>query len=257
MNFPVYFHVGSVSVHPHWILETSAWTFAFWLYSRRRRLAGDVVDLRSRAWVTAAAAVGGVIGSRILYLLEDPARTAASWSDPFFLVGGKTIVGGLIGGLIAVEWIKRRRGVTMATGDLMTVPLIVGIAIGRIGCFLSGLDDQSYGTATRLPWGVDFGDGVSRHPTQLYEMLFLAALGIAIVALRRRPHLVGDQFKAFMAGYMGWRFAIDFVKPAVTVAGLSVIQWACLATLAYYGPHLRRLAAWPLRSKNVPEVVGG
>lgn len=257
MNFPVYFHVGSVSLHPHWILETSAWTFAFWLYSRRRRLAGDVVDSRSRAWVIAAAALGGVIGSRLLYLMEDPARAAAQWSDPLFLLGGKTIVGGLIGGLIAVEWIKRRRGVTVATGDLMAVPLIVGIAIGRVGCFLSGLDDHSYGTATAWLWGVDFGDGVSRHPTQLYEILFLAGLGIAIVALRRRPHLVGDQFKAFIAGYMAWRFGIDFVKPAAAVAGLSVIQWACLATLAYYGPHLRRLAGWAARSRNVPEVVGG
>jgi phosphatidylglycerol:prolipoprotein diacylglycerol transferase len=257
MNFPVYLRVGSVSVQPHWILETFAWTFAFWLYSRRRRLAGDVVDSRSRTWVIAAAALGGVIGSRLLYLLEDPARTAASWSDPLFLVGGKTVVGGLIGGLIAVEWIKRRRGVTVATGDLMAVPLIVGIAIGRIGCFLSGLDDHSYGTATVMPWGIDFGDGVTRHPTQLYEILFLAVLGMALVAWRRRPHLVGDQFKAFMVGYMAWRFAIDFVKPGTTIAGLSVIQWACLATLAYYGPHVRRLAAWSMRSENVAEVVGG
>src|SRR3972149_4443945 len=103
MNFPVYLRVGSVSLHPHWILETFAWTLAFWLYSRRRRIAGDVVDSRSRAWVVAAAAaprprawvgppaaIGGLIGSRLLYLLEDPARTAASWSDPSFLVGGKT-----------------------------------------------------------------------------------------------------------------------------------------------------------------------
>jgi hypothetical protein len=50
----------------HWIFETSAWTFAFWLYSRHRRLTGDVVDSGSRAWVIAAAAVGGLIGSRIL-----------------------------------------------------------------------------------------------------------------------------------------------------------------------------------------------
>jgi phosphatidylglycerol---prolipoprotein diacylglyceryl transferase len=257
MEFPVYFHVGSITLHPHWILETSAWTFAFWLYSRQRRLAGDVVDSRSRACVIAAAAVGGLIGSRILYLLENPARTAALWINPSFLLGGKTIVGGLIGGLIAVEWIKRRIGVTVATGDLMAVPLIAGIAIGRIGCFLSGLDDRAYGTATILPWGVDFGDGVPRHPAQLYEIVFLAALAVAIVSLRRRPHEVGDEFKAFMAGYMVWRVVADFLKPAATVAGLSVIQWACLATLAYYGPHLQRLTAWRLRSKSVPEVIRG
>jgi phosphatidylglycerol---prolipoprotein diacylglyceryl transferase len=257
MEFPVYFHVGSARLHPHWILETSAWIVAFWLYSRRRRLIGDVIDARARTWVIAAAAIGGLSGSRILYLLEDPARTAALWTDPSFLLGGKTIVGGLIGGLLAVEWIKRRVGVTVPTGDLMTVPLIAGIGIGRIGCFLSGLDDHAYGTATVLPWGVDFGDGVPRHPAQLYEVVFLAVLGMAIVMMRRRPHEVGDQFKGFMVGYMAWRFAIDFLKPAATVAGLSVIHWACLATLAYYVPHLQRLTAGRLRSKHVPEVVRG
>lgn len=257
MDFPVYLRVGSVSLHPHWIFETSAWTIAFWLYARRRRRAGDVVDGRSRAWVIGAAAVGGLIGSRLLYLLEDPARTAAQWLDPSFLVGGKTIVGGLIGGLIAVEWIKRRRGITVATGDLMATPLIVGIAIGRIGCFLSGLDDHAYGTATSLPWGVDFGDGVPRHPTQLYEVAFLTALGLTLLGLRRRTHDVGDQFKAFMIGYMAWRFAIDFLKPGATVAGLSAIQWTCLAILAYYAPHLQRLTAWHLRPKAVREGVSG
>ena len=257
MDFPVTFRVGLALLHPHWVLETLAWTLAFWLYSRQRRLTGDVVAARTRVWVIAAAAGGGLIGSRLLYLLENPARTAANWSDASFLVGGKTIVGGLIGGLIAVEWMKRRLGVTAATGDLMTLPLIVGIAIGRLGCFLSGLDDRSYGTPTGLPWAVDFGDGVPRHPTQLYEIVFLAALGAALVRLRLRHQELGDQFKAFMVGYMAWRFAIDFLKPGVTIAGLSVIQWACLAMLGYYAPHLQRLTAWHLRPKQRPEVVRG
>jgi prolipoprotein diacylglyceryltransferase len=257
MSFPVYFSIGPVILHPHWVLETAAWTLAFWLYARWRRAAGDVIDSRARVWVIAAAALGGVIGSRLLYLLEDPARTAAQWPDPAVLLGGKTIVGGLIGGLIAVEWIKRRIGVTVPTGDLMALPLIVGIAIGRIGCFLSGLDDRAYGMPTTWPWGVDFGDGLPRHPTQLYEIVYLTVLGAAIATLRRVPHQVGDQFKAFMTGYMAWRFAIDFLKPAATVGGLSVIQWACLATLAYYAPHLRRLAGWRLRSRNLPEAIGG
>jgi phosphatidylglycerol:prolipoprotein diacylglycerol transferase len=256
MTFPVFVTLGPVSLHPHWIFETAAWTLAFWLYSRRRRRSGDVVDARSRAWVIAAAAIGGLLGSRLLYLLEEPARTAAHWSDPSFLVGGKTIVGGLIGGLVAVEWIKRRLGVTIPTGDLLAVPLVVGIAIGRIGCFLSGLDDRAYGIPTSLPWGVDFGDGVPRHPAQLYETAFMAALGAWLVALRRRPHDVGDVFKTFMVAYMAWRFVIDFLKPAATFAGLSVLQWACLTILAYYAPHLRRLTGWHVRSR-APEVVGG
>jgi len=257
MEFPAYFRLGPLSLHPHWVFETAAWTIAFWWYSRQRRLAGDVIDRRERMWVIVAAAAGGLIGSRLLYLLEDPSRTAMLWTDPSFLVGGKTIVGGLIGGLMAVEWMKRRVGISRPTGDLLAVPLIVGIGIGRIGCFLSGLEDHAYGTLTTLPWGVDFGDGAPRHPTQLYEVAFLAALGLGIVILRRRRHALGDQFKAFMVGYMSWRFAVDFLKPGVSIAGLSVLQWACLGVLAYYAPHLQRLTAWCLGSKRTAEAVSG
>lgn len=255
MDFPAYVRLGSISLHPHWIFETAAWTIGFWLYRYQRRATGDVVDQRVRRSLIVAAAVGGLIGSRILHLMEDPAQTAMYWSDLSFVVGGKTIVGGLIGGLIAVEWIKRLVGVTTATGDLLALPLITGIAIGRIGCFLSGLEDHAYGTATGLPWGVDFGDGVSRHPTQLYESAFLVLLGTALVSLRRRAHELGDEFKGFMVGYMAWRFAVDFVKPGVTIAGVSVIQWACVAVLAYYAPHLPRLSAWYLRPKRVQELA--
>ena len=61
-----------------------------------------------------------------------------------------------------VELAKRACGVTRSTGDQFVWPLAVGTAIGRLGCFFTGLDDHTYGTATRLPWGVDFGDGILR-----------------------------------------------------------------------------------------------
>jgi prolipoprotein diacylglyceryltransferase len=241
MSFPVYIRVGSLAFHPHWIFETLAYSLAFYWFSRDRRKSGDVVDTRIRWRVVGAAIIGGFVGSRILYLLEDPVQLASNWTDPALLLGGKTIVGGLIGGLIAVEWVKRRLGVAVATGDLLVLPLIFGIAIGRIGCFLSGLSDSTYGIATSLPWGVDFGDGVPRHPTQLYEIGFLAGLAAMVATSRARISVNGDRFKLFMLAYMTFRFAVDFIKPAPRVGGLSVIQWACLATLAYYAPHLPRV----------------
>ncbi len=161
------------------------------------------------------------------------------WSP--FLLGGKTIVGGLVGGLIAVESIKRLRGIRVATGDLLALPLTLGIAIGRIGCFLSGVEDESYGMATRLPWGVDFGDGIARHPTQLYEVIFLTVLGVILLISSRLATTVGDGFKLFMVGYLGFRLLVEFIKPGVRVGGLSAIQWVCLAGVAYYAPHVPRL----------------
>jgi phosphatidylglycerol:prolipoprotein diacylglycerol transferase len=91
-------------------------------------------------------------------------------------MGGKTIVGALIFGLLTVEFVKRYIGLNQSTGDLYAIPLSLGIAIGRIGCFLTGLSDNTYGIPTSLPWGINFGDGIPRHPTQLYEIIFLLAL---------------------------------------------------------------------------------
>jgi phosphatidylglycerol---prolipoprotein diacylglyceryl transferase len=243
MTFPAYLHLGSLALHPHWIFESLAYTMGFYLYRRGRRQSGDVIDSRARRWVMLAAIVGGFAGSRILSAFEDPLFLADHGFEPRLLLGGKTIVGGLIGGLIAVESIKRMLGVRVATGDLLALPLVVGIAIGRIGCFLSGLEDHSYGIATALPWGVDFGDGIARHPTQLYEMLVLAVLGAVLIVRTGTNATVGDRFKLFMVVYLGFRLTVEFIKPAVRLGGLSAIQWVCLAVVAYYAPHVPRLVA--------------
>jgi prolipoprotein diacylglyceryltransferase len=228
-----------VTIHPHWIFEALAYSVAFFWFRRSRARFGDVVDERTRWWVIGAAAIGGFVGSRLLAFLENP--LSLTQANAWLQFGGKTIVGGLIGGLAAVEWIKRHRGVVVPTGDLLVLPLIAGIAIGRVGCFLSGLDDGSHGIETSLPWGVDFGDGVNRHPTQLYEVVFLLCLGVLMAAGRHRISAVGDLFKLFMLSYMTFRFAVDFIKPASRIGGISVIQWACLAVIAYYAPHVPRV----------------
>jgi phosphatidylglycerol:prolipoprotein diacylglycerol transferase len=245
MQFPVYLRIGSLQIHPHWVFEALAYAVAFRLYLTLRRK-GDVIDDDARWWVIAAAAAGAAVGSKVLYWFEDPRLTLAHWHDPIFLMGGKTIIGALIGGLVAVEWTKLRLGVTRRTGDLFALPLCVGVAIGRIGCFLTGLEDHTVGIHTTLPWGVDFGDG-PRHPTQLYEILFVILLGLGIFWYSRRPHSEGDLFKCFMAGYFAFRLAVDFLKPEVRVlAGLSSIQWACVCMLGYYAADLfRRLGAMP------------
>ena len=193
-----------------------------------------------RWWAVASAVAGAALGSKILYWFESPALTLARWQDWAYLLGGKTVVGGLLGGLIAVELTKKLLGETRSTGDLFAVPLAVGIGIGRVGCFLTGLSDQTFGLPTRLPWGMDFGDGIPRHPTQLYEILFLGGVVLVLAWLRHRAPQSGDMFKTFMILYLAWRLSVDFLKPTVHLAGLgaTAVQHA---RLLHPGPLLRRL----------------
>lgn len=243
VTFPVYIDVGIVRIHPHWLFESAAYALGFWVLSRLRRR-GDHVPDGLRWTAVAAAVIGGALGSKILFWLEDPADTLAHWNDWTRLMEGKSIVGGLLGGLVAVEitkwWIGERR----STGDLFVLPLCLGMAVGRVGCFLSGLGDQTFGTPTALPWGVDFGDGIARHPTQLYESLFMLLLAAAMAALSPRPRRSGDLFRSFMVCYALFRLAVDAIKPAPSLAGLSATQWAALLILVYYLRDLPRLARW-------------
>jgi phosphatidylglycerol---prolipoprotein diacylglyceryl transferase len=256
MEFPVYLRIGSVSLHPHWVFETLAYFVGFRVYLWLKKRKGDVVTDEARWWVIAAMAAGAAIGSKILFWFEDPRLTVAHWNDPLYLMSGKTIVGAMIGGLFAVEWAKRRMGITRRTGDLLVLPIIVGTAIGRIGCFLTGNEDHTVGLLTQLPWAVNFGDG-PRHPTQLYEILFLFVLGIFIVWLSHHPHREGDLFKCYFVAYLAFRFAIDFLKPEVRIgAGLSSIQCAALVGLLYVIADRQ----WELRrsiplSSTVPEEL--
>jgi prolipoprotein diacylglyceryltransferase len=230
MQFPVYVGVGPLAVHPHPLFEGLGYVVAAYLFKWLRARQGDALDEDTRGWVVVAAVVGGAIGSKLMYLASDPEVTFGGGFG--VLLGGKSIVGGLVGALIGVELAKWWLGVTRSTGDLFAVPCALGIAVGRIGCFLTGLSDHTHGLPTSLPWGVDFGDGLPRHPTQLYEIVFLCLL--AVVLYRWRPRREGDTFRLFLAAYAAFRLWVELIKPGVLYGWLNGIQWVCLAVLIYY-----------------------
>jgi len=180
--------------------------------------------------VILAAALGALAGSRLLAAIADLPAFPGGWRRPSFWIHGKTIVGGLLGGWIGVELAKRRAGIRARTGDLFAAPLAVGIAIGRIGCFLSGPSDHTAGRPTTLPWGIAMGDGVRRHPVALYEIAFLLLL-LPLLLRAGRIGPPGSAFRIFTGGYLLFRLAVDFAKPdpPPLAGGLSAIQWACAA----------------------------
>jgi phosphatidylglycerol:prolipoprotein diacylglycerol transferase len=256
MTFPVYIPIGPWRIHPHLFFESLYYFVGFRVYLALRRRAGDTVIVPDRWATLSCAAAGAALGARLLAWLANP---QATYDLNSVLLGGKTIVGALIGGLVGVELVKLAMGIRRSTGDLYAPALAVAIAVGRVGCLLTGIADDTSGTPTSLPWGMDLGDGIRRHPTQIYEIVVLAAMVVPLWRLARRTMAVaaatdgqdqlgtpgvlreGDAFKAFMVAYMLLRVAVDFVKPYPAVfLGLGVLQWACVATLAWYARDIWR-----------------
>jgi phosphatidylglycerol:prolipoprotein diacylglycerol transferase len=234
MHFPVNIPIGKSSIPVHFVCETLAYFLGYRYYAWLRKNTVDQINADNRLIIFIGAAFGAFIGSHVVGVLENP--TLLTRFNIIYFMGNKTIVGGMLGGLIGVELTKKKIGVTVSSGDLMVYPLILAMVIGRIGCFLAGLEDGTYGIASKLPWAIDFGDGIRRHPTNLYEILFWITLWIGLKTIEKRHHLTnGSKFKLFMVSYLLFRFLDEFIKPDYFFSfGLSVIQLVCFAGILYY-----------------------
>lgn len=236
MTFPVTIPLGPLSLSAHLLFELLAFSlgFRYFLYLRRRQ--EDRITESNRIWIFIGASLGALLGSRLLGILENPSLLAAGKLAWWQVLGSKTMVGGLLGGLAGVELMKKRIGETRSSGDLFTFPLILGICIGRIGCFLNGTAEPVVGIETTAWTGMDLGDGKLRHPIALYEIACLLSLWLLLLAIEKKyTPAEGLRFRLFLIAYLLFRFLVDFIKPTDPLAlGLSGIQWACLAGLFYY-----------------------
>ncbi len=235
MTFPVNIHIGKIEISSHLVCELLAYSigFRYFLYLRKNTI--DTISTEHRTLILIAATLGSFVFSRLVGFME----TAEFFNGQVSLTGvygNKTILGGLLGGLLAVEICKKIIGVTQSSGDLMTYPILLAMIIGRMGCFLAGLEDGTYGVETILPWAINFGDGVLRHPTNLYEILFLALVWIIIYLAEHQFILAnGTKFKLFLFSYFVFRFLVEFIKPVNTFSfGLSAIQITALLGIIYY-----------------------
>ena len=263
--YPVLFHIGPLPVPTHdffTMLGLLAGTALVVMEARRRGMAD-----RAMATIVVGALVGGAIGARAgnwwLYFTQ----TAHPTLPGFLVDSGKTVIGGLTGGYLGVLVTKRLIGYQAHTGDVFAPAAALGIAVGRIGCFLT----EQPGTPTSLPWGFvppadvvrripncpQCAPGVALHPSFLYEIVFLAGLYAVLLWLRPRVHIPGELFKIFLASYAVFRFLVEFVRGNEVVAlGLTRPQWFLLATAPLFIWHFaRQLRSGAYRSTAVPDIT--
>ena len=149
---------------------------------------------------------------------------------------GRSIVGALAGAIAAIEIFKAAKGIHGSTGLIFVPAFATSVTVGRWGCFLSGLDDHTHGTPTGLPWGHDFGDGISRHPVQLYESFTMGAfLLVALVLIgRRQPFFMRNGFYLLVLTYGAQRFVWEFLKPYGTILGpFNLFHFLCAGLVIY------------------------
>ncbi|CAN5608169.1 prolipoprotein diacylglyceryl transferase [soil metagenome] len=242
MTIPFEPVIFGIKINVHLVLEYLAFFIAFRYYTRSRKSIADKISNKNRLSIILGAIAGAFIGSRLVGFLENP-LIELNANNVIHLLNAKSIMGGLFGGLLGVELSKKIIGEKQSSGDLFTYPIIIGIMIGRVGCFLSGTKEFTYGSITNFFTGMNLGDGYLRHPTSLYEILFLILLWIFLKQINTYTSKEnGLLFKVFMISYFGFRFLIEFIKPNVFyIVGLSSIQWLCVICWVYYLPTFNKI----------------
>jgi len=249
--------LGPVSLQTFGLCFALAFVAAGAVLSRRLGELGKPVDW-SYEFIFAAL-VGGLVGARIDYLIQNWDEASGDLLGSLFSGSGLVWFGGVVGGAVGVALWAWRRGwlgaqmldtasVPLALGlwawrrgwlgaqmlDTASVPLALGYAIGRVGCQLSG--DGDYGVASDLPWAMAYPEGTvpttdEVHPTPVYETLAMGLLALALWRLRDRfaPGVLFGIW-LFFAGLE--RLLVELVRRNEDlVAGLTLAQVFALAMM--------------------------
>jgi phosphatidylglycerol:prolipoprotein diacylglycerol transferase len=194
-------------------------------------------DARTRAVLLYAAVAGAILGAYLLQLPADLlgwAWVPAGARGDALPLGGRTVLGGLLGGWLAVELAKAAIGWRRPTGDGFALPLALALACGRVGCAAAGC---CAGVECEPAWWALHDDhGVPRVPVQLVEASFHAGFALLFWMQRRTRWLAGRRLALYLALYAALRFALETQRenPPVLL-GLSYYQLLALALFALAG----------------------
>lgn len=240
--YPTLFQIGDFGVPTHAffvLLGTAAALAVFALESSRRG-----VSNRTMWTIAAGSLLGGAIFAKASTAWQWVAETDDFSIEGLLIHGGKSVVGGLAGAYLGAFLTKRMLGYREKTGDVFAPAVALGIAVGRVGCFLT----EQIGTPTGTSWGlVPPADvaaqipncpqcllGVPLHPSFLYEIAFCLAAFVVLTVLRDRIPVPGELFKLFLLGYGLFRFGVEFVRGNPIMAfGLTGTQLFLAVTMPF------------------------
>lgn len=217
--YPILFKIGPIPIHSYGLTIAIAFVVGLWIAQKEAKRKG--IDTKLISDFAIYAIIFGILGARLAYTLffdfkyylNHPLQILAVWQ------GGLVLYGGILGGLGAGIWfVKRHRLSFLKFADTLTPSLILGQAIGRIGCFLNG---DAYGIPTKLPLGITFPEGslpdlrfgqVATHPTQIYELILNLVIFLILWKMREKKAFNGFLFLSYLILYSFIRFFMEFVR---------------------------------------------
>ena len=219
-------HVGPVTLQSFGICFALGFAVCALVGARRLRELELPVDWAYE--VVFAALVGGLVGARLDYLIENWDSAKDDLLGSLFSGSGLVWLGGVIGGAVAVLlWARWRGFLGLALLDFTAPLLALGYAVGRIGCQVSG--DGDYGKASDLPWAMAYPHGtepidVAVHPTPIYESVAMGLIALALWRLRDRVR-PGILFALWLLLSGLERLLVEFIRRNDHVAlGLTLPQ---------------------------------
>jgi phosphatidylglycerol:prolipoprotein diacylglycerol transferase len=214
--------IGPITIQSFGLMMAIGFLVGSYLFARQFKSSREKEHAYNLAMIVI---VSGVIGSRILFFLENPAELTGLLMFFNFWQGGLSWFGGFVGGVIGfVAYVLLNRLSFIRLADRAIPSIAIGHAFGRIGCILG--DGGHVGKITTMPWGFDVdGIGVARHVTAWYELIGLLALFVTLLAMRKKKPYEGFLFHMYLVGYGMIRFVSDFFRIEPTYYGLTVAQY--------------------------------
>ena len=244
--YPILFQFGPITIYSFGVLMALAALSAAWVVSLEFKRRGYNPELAST--MVFAAAIGGLIGARLLFIVEEWQNFLAAPLNYILTGAGFTWYGGLFGGVIAVSWVVKKNKIPWLVGaDIGGLALAVAYGVGRIGCHVAG--DGDWGTVTDVPWGVAYTNaiigwvdpstgvpyppGTRVHPTPIYEFLESLLIFAILWSLRKQNYAPGTLAWLYLILAGMARFVVEFWRVNSIVAfGLSEAQLISLLLMA-------------------------
>lgn len=237
--------LGPITLQTFGICFALAFVASGGLVARRLRELGHSPDWAYE--IVFSALVGGLVGSRIDYLIQNFSEVRDDLLGSLVSGSGLVWFGGLVGGAAGVlVWARIRGYLRLELLDVAAPGLALGYAVGRVGCQLSG--DGDYGVPSDVPWAMSYPEGTvpttdEVHPTPVYETLAMGTAALVLWRLRDRLR-PGSLFALYLVISGVERLLVEIIRRNESVlAGLTLAQLISLVLIAAGGAWLARPGA--------------